>query len=204
MDESADARFYTAPRLVTHIDDGAIAALTGLYRQVFRPGSVLLDLMSSWVSHLPEDVDYAEVHGLGMNADELAENPRLTSGVVHDLNADPVLPFADGQFDGAAIAVSVQYLVEPVDVFREIGRVLRPDAPLVVSYSNRCFPTKAVALWQALDDREHAELIGLYFRLSGMFGPVQAIDVRPDRQPGDDPLYAVIAHRNRPDERAAS
>jgi SAM-dependent methyltransferase len=195
MDETADGQFYAVPRLVTHIDDGAIEALTAIYRQVFRPGSVILDLMSSWISHLPEDVDYEAVYGLGMNAEELAANPRLTDRVVHDLNADPRLPFEDGQFDGAAIAVSVQYLVKPVDVFRDLGRVLAPNAPVIVSYSNRCFPTKAVAVWQALDDREHAELIGLYFRMSGMFGPVQAIDLRPERAPGEDPLYAVIAHR---------
>ena len=192
-DESPDPEFYAQPRLVTHIDDAAIAAAGAFYARVLPAGGKVLDLMTSWVSHLPDASRYAGVAGLGMNAEELAANPQLTEWVVHDLNANPVLPWADGEFAGAIVTVSVQYLTRPGEVFREVGRVLREGAPFVVTYSNRCFPTKAVAAWQMLDDHGHAELIGLYFRMAGVFGPVTAYNLSPN--PGrSDPLYAVVAH----------
>jgi SAM-dependent methyltransferase len=192
VDEKDDSEFYAEARLVTHIDDAAIAAATRFYGQVLPGGGEVLDLMTSWVSHLPADHDYAAVAGLGMNAEELIRNPQLSEYVVHDLNLQPELPFEDERFDGAIVTVSVQYLTSPVEVFAEVGRVLKPGAPFVVTYSNRCFPTKAVAIWQMLGDREHADLVGLYFRLAGCFGASQAVDLSP--HPGSsDPLYAVWA-----------
>jgi SAM-dependent methyltransferase len=193
-DDSADEHFYEVPRLVTHIDDGAIAAVTQLYREHFPAGGAILDLMSSWVSHLPPEAAYARVAGLGMNEDELAANPRLTERVVRNLNDDPTLPFADGSFDGAAICVSVQYLTRPVELFRDAGRVLRPGAPLVVTFSNRCFPSKAVAVWQSLDARGHAALVMYYFDEAARWVDVRAHDRSP---PTGDPLYAVVG-RARP------
>jgi SAM-dependent methyltransferase len=193
-DESPDDQFYREPRLVTHIDDDAIAAATAFYRDLLPAGGRILDLMSSWVSHLPADVEYAAVAGLGMNAAELDANPRLAERVVQDLNENPRLPWDDGTFDAAIVTVSVQYLTRPADVFAEVGRVLAPGAPFAVLYSNRCFPTKAVAVWQSLGSREHGDLIGLYFRLAGAFEQPQAYDLSPN--PGrSDPLYAVVAAR---------
>lgn len=193
-DESPDDQFYREPRLVTHIDDAAIAAATAFYRELLAPGGRILDLMSSWVSHLPDDLEYATVAGLGMNAGELDANLRLTERVVQDLNVNPELPWRDASFDAAVVTVSVQYLTRPIEVFAEVGRVLAPGAPFAVVYSNRCFPTKAVAVWQTLGSREHADLIGLYFRLSGRFEPARAYDLSPN--PGQsDPLYAVVAAR---------
>ncbi len=189
-DEAVDERFYDMPRFVTHIDDAAIAAVTQLYRDYFPPGGAILDLMSSWVSHLPPEVTYARVVGLGMNREELDGNERLHERVVQNLNRAPELPFADGEFDGAAICVSVQYLTQPVAVFRELGRVLRPGAPLVVSFSNRCFPTKAVAAWQALDDEGHGLLVRQYFEAAGNWSHIDILDRSPSRR--SDPLYAVI------------
>lgn len=189
-DESDDAGFYIEPRLVTHIDDAAIAALTAFYRELIQPGAHVLDLMSSWVSHLPDDLELAGVTGLGMNAHELERNPRLIKRVVHNLNLEPVLPFEDGAFDAALISVSVQYLTKPVEVFADVGRVLKPGAPLAVAYSNRLFPTKAVAVWRAMGDRGHADLIGLYFRLSGAFERPNAYDISPG--PGSDPMYVIV------------
>ena len=191
-DEQPDPDFYRDARMVTHIDDAAIAAASRLYGEMLPEGGVILDMMSSWVSHLPRDRNYGEIVGLGMNAGELSKNDRLTRWVVHDLNQDPRLPFDEGAFDGAIVTVSVQYLTSPVEVFADVGRVLKPGAPFILTYSNRCFPTKAVAIWRALGDREHADLIALYFRLSGAFAPAQSIDLSPN--PGSsDPLYAVYA-----------
>src|SRR5947209_7569370 len=167
IDEGDDALFYQPPRLVYHIDDHAVAILTEFYRSVLPVGGVLLDLMSSWVSHLPPELEYAEVIGHGMNAEELAANPRLTRRFVQNLNRDPALPLADNSVDAAMICVSVQYLQKPVEVLREVARVLRPGGPLVISFSNRCFWTKAVAVWRGLDDEGHARLVELYLRHAG-------------------------------------
>jgi SAM-dependent methyltransferase len=194
QDERDDAQFYDFPRQVTHIDDAAIASLAGYYLRTVPPDSDVLDLMSSWVSHLPDELPLASVVGLGMNAEELAANPRLTARLVHDLNRNPKLPFPDASFDAVLIAVSVQYLTQPVEVFAEVARVLRPDAPCIVSYSNRCFPTKAVAAWRAFDDHQHAGLIALYFRSAGGFAEAEFADLSP--APGQsDPLYVVQARR---------
>ena len=190
-DETPDEDFYRAPRLVTHIDDRAIAAVTQLYRQFFPPGGAILDLMSSWVSHLPPEVEYGRVVGLGMNEVELRENPRLDAYVVQDLNADPTLPFGDGAFDGVGCCVSIDYLTRPVDVLRQVGRVLKVGAPTVVSFSNRCFPTKAVAIWHRLDDRGHMRLVESYLQEAGNFANVRSLDRSPRRM-FSDPLYAVI------------
>jgi SAM-dependent methyltransferase len=187
-DPSPDAEFYVEPRYVTHIDDGAIAAVTQVYRQTLPPGGAVLDLMSSWVSHLPEDVTYGSVVGHGMNAEELAANPRFSRWFVQDLNLEPVLPLADDSFDGACLCVSVQYLQRPVEVFRDVVRVLRPGAPFVVSFSNRCFPTKAVAIWQAFSGPDQQRLVGAYMRAAGFTD----VAVQASTPLQGDPLWVVI------------
>jgi SAM-dependent methyltransferase len=188
-DGAPDAEFYQEPRFVEHIDASAIADVEALYRAHLPAGGEILDLMSSWVSHLPPEVAYAHVTGLGMNAAELARNSRLSSWVVHDLNRDPELPFADATFDAAVICVSIQYLTEPVRVLRELARVVRPRGVAVVTFSNRCFPTKAVAIWQSLDDRGHPALVSRYFLDAGW--PSITTWTSPPRRA--DPLYAVLA-----------
>jgi SAM-dependent methyltransferase len=192
-DESPDDGFYLPPRKVVHIDDGAIAALGSLYADALPAGGRLLDLMSSWRSHLPEGLGAREVVGLGLNAEEMADNPQLTRYLVHDMNRDPRLPFGDEEFDGATCAVSIQYVTHPLLVFREVRRVLRPGAPFVVAFSNRCFPTKAVAVWLDTTDAQHVALVRAYFDAAGGFTDVK----EEDRSPGGDgnPLYAVWARR---------
>jgi SAM-dependent methyltransferase len=187
-DESPDARFYAVPRRVVHLDDGAIAALGRLYAEVLPAGGRLLDLMSSWRSHLPAGLAAREVVGLGLNADEMGDNPQLSKGLVHDVNREPALPFADGEFDGAMCAVSVQYVLHPLRLFREVRRVLRPGGPFVVSFSNRCFPTKAVGVWLGTTDEQHLLLVRSYFEQAGGWSDVTAEDRSPG---GGDPLYAV-------------
>lgn len=190
VDEGDDAAFYAPPRLVTHIDEGAIAALTKCYRALISPGDAVFDLMSSWVSHLPPELSLSECVGHGMNAQELAANPRLTRWFVQDLNREPVLPLDDAAFDAALCCVSVQYLQQPIAVFAQVRRVLRPGAPFVVSFSNRCFPTKAVAIWRSLDISRQAALVRLYCERAGFL----AVEVKllADGR-GSDPLVAVIA-----------
>ncbi len=189
-DPGADTAFYAVPRIVTHIDDAAIAAVGALYTELGLDGEVL-DLMSSWVSHFPSPP--RRLVGLGLNATELAANPALAGRVVHDLNADPTLPFPDRSFDDATCCVSVDYLTDPLTVFREVARVLRPGGRFVVTFSNRCFPTKAVRGWLATDDAGRVRIVSAYFALSGGFGEVHA--QRRTSSAWGDPLYAVWAAR---------
>jgi SAM-dependent methyltransferase len=192
QDESPDELFYSVPRFVTHIDEGAIAAVTQLYREYFPPDSAILDLMSSWVSHLPEEVQYQRVVGLGMNREELAANPRLSEFVVQNLNVNPILPFKNSEFDGAGICVSIDYLTNPVAVLREVGRVLKPDAPLVITFSNRCFPTKAILIWLYTNDVQHQYLVKRFLEKAGNWYRIELLNRSPKH---GDPLYAVVARR---------
>ncbi len=194
-DESDDENFYVEPRFVQHIDDGAIAAAGQLYASVLPPNDDILDLMSSWVSHLPAGFAVNRLAGLGMNETELSQNKRLTDYVVQNLNVNPLLPFGGGEFGGCIVTVSVQYLTRPVETFREVNRVLRPGAPCVVTFSNRCFPTKAVAIWRALSDRDHMKLVGAYFELSGGWIDLQPIECVPGERGHADPLYAVMGRK---------
>jgi SAM-dependent methyltransferase len=196
-DETPDEEFYETPRFVTHIDDRAIAAVTQLYREHFPPDGAILDLMSSWVSHLPPEAGYRRVVGLGMSEVELKENPRLDEYVVQNLNRNLRLPFGDGEFDGAGICVSIDYLTRPVEVLREVGRVLKIGASLVVTFSNRCFPDKAVAVWLQLDNQGRVRLVEEYLREAGNFENVRGLDRSPGRM-FSDPLYAVIGQRTGP------
>jgi Methyltransferase domain len=191
IDAQEDEIFYEPPRLVFHIDENAVAALTELYRAELPRGGVLLDLMSSWVSHLPLEIDYGEVIGHGMNAQELAANPRLSRWFVQNLNRDPRLPLADTSVDAAMICVSIQYLQQPVAVLREVLRVLRPGSPLAISFSNRCFWTKAVAIWRALDDDGHARLVERYLRHAG-FERIAIHRLTEWVEDVSDPMTAVV------------
>jgi SAM-dependent methyltransferase len=190
-DPAADAEFYAPARLVTHIDQGAILAVGELYRELGLDGTVL-DLMGSWVSHFLARPTALTV--LGMNPSELAANPDAYATVVHDLNADPRLPFPDASFDAAVCCVSVDYLVRPVEVFADVARVVRPGGPFVTTFSNRCFPTKAIRGWLLTSDEQHCEIVSEYFRRAGGWDEPVAELRTPVDQPGD-PLYAVWAHR---------
>jgi SAM-dependent methyltransferase len=197
IDEAPDEEFYRTPRLVTHIDEPAKAAVTQLYRELFPAGGEILDLMSSWVSHLPPEVEYGRVIGLGMNEVELRRNERLDSYVVQNLNANPRLRFRNAEFDGVAICVSIDYLTRPVEVLREVGRILRVGCPTIVSFSNRCFPSKAVAIWHQLDDRGHMRLVERYLEEAGNFANIRSLDRSPRRM-FSDPLYTVVGDSTGP------
>ena len=186
-DESPDDHFYVADRLLTHIDDGAISAVGELYQELALNGRVL-DIMSSWISHFRGAP--AELVALGMNEHELAANAMAARYVVHDLNLDPVLPFEEASFDAVTCCVSVDYLTRPLHVFAEVRRVLVPGGAFVCTFSNRCFPTKAIHGWLAADDRGRCAIVAEYFHRSGGWSPPTAqLRTRPGAW--GDPLYAV-------------
>ena len=195
MDPTDDAEFYRPERKVVHIEAGAIDALRRRYTSLLPSGAPILDLMSSWRSHLPAGV--GPVTGLGMNAAEMTDNPQLDEVVIHDLNREPRLPFPDGHFAAVVCAVSVQYLVHPVAVLGDVARVLVPGGPVAVSFSNRCFPTKAVAVWMSTGDDGHRRLVRGYLEEAGFDG---VTDERLDSP--DDPLFLV--HGRAPDPTSAS
>lgn len=193
-DPADDADFYSLPRLVTHIDDDAIAAVGDLYAELGLDGDVL-DLMSSWISHFHEPPRHLTV--LGMNPQELAANPHATSAVVHDLNADPRLPFEDESFHAAVCCVSVDYLIRPIEVFADVARVLCPGGVFVCTFSNRCFPTKAIRGWLYTTDEQHCAIVATYFREAGGWSaPIVQQRTAPDHT--GDPLFAVWATRAAP------
>ncbi|CCH88764.1 Methyltransferase type 11 [Modestobacter italicus] len=195
-DDGPDAGFYDRPRLVTHIDDRAVAAVGELYAELGIDGDAprptrALDLMSSWVSHFRRPP--AELVVLGMNADELAANPAATERLVHDLNTDPRVPLPDEDVDAAVCCVSIDYLTRPIEVLADVGQVLRPGGQLAITFSNRCFPTKAVRGWLATDDAQHGAVVAELVRRTGWFTePTVTLRTRPG---AGDPLYAVVATR---------
>jgi SAM-dependent methyltransferase len=203
LDESNDAHFYDVPRFVTHVDEGFINRLTYLYRQRLTPHSRVLDLMSSWVSHLPEEMPFDWVEGHGLNIEELAKNPRLNHCFVQNLNENPHLPLEDKSFDAVLNTVSVQYLQQPEVVFAEIHRVLKPGGVAIVSFSNRMFYQKAIAAWRDGSESNRVELVKRYFKAVPSFSAPEVIAyVSP--VPGflqmlglamADPFYAVVASR---------
>ncbi len=194
LDDNDDQQFYETPRKVVHIDEPAIAAVGDFIGTAFAPNGVLLDLMSSWRSHLPEGFVKQRLVGLGLNAEEMADNPDLDDYVVHNLNVDPHVPFEDDFFHGAMVTVSIQYMIKPLDVFAEVCRILKPEAPFAVFFSNRMFPTKAIRVWQVIRDGGKRELVEKYFQLTEGFEQPLFYDLSPN--PGvSDPLYVVCARK---------
>jgi len=197
QDEGDDRAFYSMPRLVTHIDERAIEAVGLVYEHLELDRGRVIDLMSSWISHFKSSPD--TLVALGMNRSELAANDMADGAVIADLNRAPVLPFASSSFDGAVCCVSIDYLTNPIELFDEVARVVADGGRFCCTFSNRCFPTKAIAGWLHGDDRSHIDLVARYFDLSGRWRDVSAaVAIEPGR--GGDPLYAVWATAANTDE----
>ena len=194
IDTAPDDEFYREPRFVQHIDEATIEGLTQWYREFLFAGADVLDLMSSWVSHYPDEMLLGRVAGLGMNAAELNANPRLTEQCVHDLNFEPELPFDSAAFDRATIAVSIQYLVRPVVTMRSVARILRPGGRVGIAISHRMFPTKAIRAFHQLPPAERVRLVGAYLVLGG-FKNVAFIDRSPA---AGDPLWILTGETTPP------
>jgi FKBP-type peptidyl-prolyl cis-trans isomerase 2 len=201
QDDQDDAHFYEKPRLVNHIDSQADAIISALYGRLLKPGSRVLDLMSSWNSHLPGSLELAKLTGLGLNREELVKNPRLTDYVVQDLNRNPVLPFGDQEFEAVICTVSVEYLIHPEKIFGEVARILKPGSIFIHTFSNRWFPPKVIRVWTEVMEWERPGLVLEYFLRSGAYGHLQTFSARgwprpvTDRYfsqvPLSDPVYAV-------------
>ena len=206
LDNSADRLFYLQPRFVAHIDDATIRALTNFYGERLFDGAAVLDLMSSWISHLPEQPKLTRVAGLGMNAEELGANPLFGERRVHDLNLQPTLPYATAEFDAVICSLSVEYLIRPFEVFAEVARVLRPGGRFIVTFSNRWFPPKVINIWQSMHEFERPGMVLEYFLRDGLFDQLETWSIRGLPRPADDkyagqqadsdPVYAVWGSRS--------
>ena len=194
VDESNDTLFYEVPRLVIHVDQNASNALAEYFRDYLPKNGIILDLMSSFSSHLPNCSGFSLVCGLGLNKVEMEKNPQLSTCIVHDLNTTPILPFAENVFDSCLLSFSVQYLIKPVSLITDIGRTLKPAGFCHIAFSNRMFPSKAVAIWQAASDLERADLITRYFDQSKIFDTPKTEQLVKQGS-GYDPLYVVRATR---------
>lgn len=203
LDETDDTLFYDFPRFVTHVDDAFIQQLTDLYRERLKPHDRVFDMMSSWISHLPDDIEFDHVEGHGMNAKELARNPQLDHYFIQNLNHNQLLPLPDQSFDAVLNAVSVQYLQFPEAIFAEIYRILKPGGVAIISFSNRMFYQKAIQAWRDRSEDARLELVKSYFAAIPGFSPPEVIAKRSGLPsilhmmgvPGGDPFYAVIATR---------
>lgn len=204
LDDTNDTLFYEAPRFVTHVDEGFIQQLTDLYRSRLKPNTRILDMMSSWVSHLPEEMAFAHVKGHGLNGEELARNPRFDHYFVQNLNQDPKLPLDDQSFDAVLNTVSVQYVQYPEAIFSEIHRVLKPGGIAIISFSNRMFYQKAIAAWRDGSEASRVELVKRYFKAIPGFTEPEVVTKQSQApgifqlfgMPGGDPFYAVMATRS--------
>lgn len=200
-DDQPDEKFYRHPRLVHHIDETAREMVKNTYERFLTDGMHVLDLMSSWQSHIPTRLHLDRLVGLGLNAAELKKNMQLSEFVVHDLNMDTRLPFDTNSFDAVVNTVSVEYLINPLAVFREVSRILRSQGYFIVTFSNRWFPTKAISIWQDLHEFERMGLVLEYFLRAGGFKDLQTYSIRGLPRPNDDkyfpelllsdPIYAV-------------
>ena len=195
-DESNDSLFYSEPRLLVHIDEQAIAAVSKLLLDLISPGSVVLDLMSSWRTHWPQGHPKERMVGLGLNAAEMQANPDLDEYVIHNVNEEPVLPFGDETFDAVVITVSVQYLKRPVETFQQVNRILKADGVLVITFSNRMFPTKAVRIWRVSTDRGRMGLVAAYLEEAGNFLEVHGDFANPETSPPGDPIFFVTGRKD--------
>ncbi|MGB3615554.1 MAG: class I SAM-dependent methyltransferase [Elainellaceae cyanobacterium] len=203
LDATDDAQFYDQPRFVTHVDDGFIDRLTNLYREALQPNTRIFDMMSSWVSHLPDDVAFEHIEGHGLNEAELARNPRFDHYFVQNLNQNQTLPLPDQSFDAVLNAVSVQYLQHPDQVFTEIHRILKPGGVAIISFSNRMFYQKAIQAWRDGSEGDRVKLVKQYFQAVPGFSAPKVITHTSDAPAllqmlgigGGDPFYAVMAHR---------
>ena len=206
LDESDDSLFYATDRFVQHLDAAALDTVEQLIGSLIgEESSVILDLMAGWDSHITGTLKPRRVVGLGLNGNELARNRALTEWVIHDLNRDPKLPFPDGMFDVVVNTVSVDYMTQPVEVFCEVGRILKPGGLFLVTFSNRMFEGKATRIWRDSGEAERVDMVEEIFGLAGVFDKPSVFISKGRPRPRDDkyahlgipsdPIYAVYADR---------
>ncbi len=188
-DENCDVEFYSKPRFVSHLDSLALSTVENIYLRLIPTNSSILDLMAGPDSHLKNELTPVNVTGLGLNEQELLANPILNERIIHDLNFDYKLPIKDSRFDAVINTVSIDYLTRPVDVFQEVGRVLKPEGIFIVVFSNRMFPPKAVNIWKYTSEKDRIDLVKKFILPSGKFQIQGYSESKGRPRPKDDKYY---------------
>ena len=191
LNDDDDCIFYHRARMVNHLDDTAIEQIKSIYARLLSPGAKVLDLMSSWTSHLPHSLKHCEVTGLGLNEEELMANRQLAETVVHDLNRDSRLPFGDNTFDAVICTASIEYLTRPLDILAEIARITLPGGLFVTTFSDRWFPGKEIEPWSDLHHFERLGLILDYYHKTGKFENLQTESILGLPRPYTDKHIAI-------------
>ncbi|WP_035275959.1 methyltransferase domain-containing protein [Desulfogranum japonicum] len=199
--DGPDEHFYRQPRMVNHLDATALEQIQALYGRLVPESGNILDLMSSWVSHLPDSLQACRVAGLGMNRQELDANPVLHQRVIHDLNREISLPFETNSFDAVICTASIEYLTRPVEVLQEVARVIRPGGISVTTFSDRWFPGKEISIWADLHAFERLGLVLDLYQRTEAFTNLHTESFRGLPRPWDDrhimerqvsdPIFAV-------------
>jgi SAM-dependent methyltransferase/FKBP-type peptidyl-prolyl cis-trans isomerase 2 len=186
-DERPDDHFYQESRLVHHLDSTARETICSRYGQLIPAGARVLDLMGSWDSHLPQELELSGLTVLGLNEAELRHNPRAGETLVQDLNIRPTLSFAENSFDAVLCTASIEYLTDPLTVMAEVRRVLRPGGLLAFAFSNRWFPPKAVRVWTEMHEFERMGWVSELILTTGGFCDLATFSRRGLPRPSDDP-----------------
>ena len=158
-DISDDEIFYQQPRFVHHLSDSFRTRLTNLYSEYLLKHYIILDLMSSWVSHLPPNIRYKKVIGHGLNQAELSSNERLDSFFVKNLNKKQNMPIEDSSIDVGLIVAGWQYLQYPEKISLELSRIIKSDSLLIISFTNRAFWSKSPNIWTYSSEVKRIEYV---------------------------------------------
>ncbi|MBW2663158.1 MAG: acyl carrier protein [Deltaproteobacteria bacterium] len=196
FDKNDDEIFYHLPRFDSFIDTPAQKALTDFYFRTLPVEGKILDLMAGRHSYLPQKFSFDEVVGLGLNEIEMKENTQLDKYVVHNLNKESTLPFGNSYFDACILSLSIQYLTHPVKVMKDIARVLKPNSPVAVVFSDRMFPTKAISIWRSGNVAGRTRYIKSCVYHSGLFHRINFEDLSP-AYGASDSIYVVSACRKK-------
>ena len=202
-DISDDEIFYQQPRFVHHLSDSFRTRLTNLYSEYLLKHYIILDLMSSWVSHLPSNIRYKKVIGHGMNQAELSSNERLDSFFVQNLNKKQSMPIEDSSVDVGLIVAGWQYLQYPEKVSLELSRVIKSDSLLIISFTNRAFWTKAPNIWTYSSEEKRIEYVTSVLTSNGWRIEKILNEKTQDKKlfgfysSESDPFFSVIARNNK-------
>ena len=202
IDVADDQIFYQHPRYVHHLSDSFRTRLKNLYSNYLLNHYVILDLMSSWVSHLPQGITYKKVIGHGMNEAELSSNQRLDSYWIQNLNQNQNIPIESSSIDAGLVVAGWQYLQYPERVALELSRIIKTDSLLIISFTNRAFWTKAPNIWTHSSEDGRIEYVSRVLTANGWriekivkektmekkFLGIYSVE--------SDPFFSVIARNN--------